>query len=269
MSNFVQIPADTFTQLQMDAGLILSRFNPAAPAISPSDIITATTGGITVTCQPTFSDLGSDVDNCPTDMKELKHLDSWLCTVATSILSVKTAAVKFALGCADVNNTTGAISPRADLQQTDFADVWFVGRKAGTGFIAVKLINALSTAGFVLTTNKNGKGSVAITLTGHGSITNQGKIPMEVYSSDSSADSYSITELLTHVESTNTAGSIAASGEFSATLSAATGYEMASVIVMMGGEDITEDAYTSGTGAVAIASVTGNITIIATATATS
>ena len=40
---------------------------------------------------------------------------------------------------------------------------------------------------------------------------------------------------------------------------------MGSVIVMMGGVDVTSDAYTSGTGAVAIAEATGNIIVFATA----
>ena len=77
MGRFTVIPQSTFNELQLDAGVLLKRFNPAAPAIVDSDIICATTGGVNPSCVPTYSDLGSDVDNVPVNMKELKHLDSW------------------------------------------------------------------------------------------------------------------------------------------------------------------------------------------------
>ena len=72
MGRFTVIPQDTFEGLQMDAGILLKRFNPASPTFLDEDIITATTGGIKVDCVPTFSDLGEDVDNCPNNMMELK-----------------------------------------------------------------------------------------------------------------------------------------------------------------------------------------------------
>lgn len=76
MGKFTVIPQDTFTALQLDAGVLLKTFNPAtAAAPSDEDIICATTGGIEVSCVPTYSDFGEDVDNCPNNMKELKHLD--------------------------------------------------------------------------------------------------------------------------------------------------------------------------------------------------
>lgn len=60
---FTVIPQDTFESLQLDAGVLLNKFDPANPvAPNDEDIITATTGGITVTAAPTFSDLGEDVD---------------------------------------------------------------------------------------------------------------------------------------------------------------------------------------------------------------
>jgi hypothetical protein len=63
MGKFTVIPQDTFTALQLDAGVLLKTFNPAtAAAPSDEDIICATTGGISVSCVPTYSDFGEDVD---------------------------------------------------------------------------------------------------------------------------------------------------------------------------------------------------------------
>jgi len=185
MGRFTVIPKNTFDELQMDAGVILKNFNPAAPvAPRDEDIVCATTGGITVSCTPTFSDLGEDVDNCPVNMKELKHLDSWDCKMSFTSLGTSAESIRLALGAADVNATSGAIIPRKDLKQSDFSDLWWVGDKANGGMVAVQLKNALSTSGFSLKTTKNGKGNVSVELTGHVSIENQAVMPMAFYSSD-------------------------------------------------------------------------------------
>lgn len=178
---FTVIPQDTFDGMQLDAGVLLNKFDPAKPAApADSDIICATTGGINVTCVPTFSDLGEDVDNCPANMKELKHLDSWECKMSYTALGTSPEAIRLALGCADV--TGNKILPRRNLKQTDFADLWWVGDRADGGCVAVKLKNALSTGGFSLQTTKNGKGQTSCELTGHVSVSAQDEMPMEFYS---------------------------------------------------------------------------------------
>lgn len=202
MGMFTVIPQNTFEAMQLDAGILLKNFDPtniAAPA--DEDIICATTGGITVTCAPTFSDLGEDVDNVPANMKELKHLDSWECSISTTSLGTSPDLIKMALGCADIDGTnTSKIVPRAKLEQSDFASsIWWVGDRADGGVVAVQLKNALSTAGFSLQTTKNGKGQTAITITGHVSINAQNEVPMAFYSIDPVADGTATTYTYTAV----------------------------------------------------------------------
>lgn len=182
MATYTVIPQSTFDNLQLDAGVLLTTFDPSSPA-APADanIICATTGGITINATPTFSDLGEDVDNCPNNMMELKHLDSWSCSITFTCLTASVNAIKLALGAADVTAATSKIVPRRDLDQNDFADIWWVGDLADGGAVAVKLINALSTEGFSLQTTKNGKGQSSVTLTGHVSLSNQSVMPMEIY----------------------------------------------------------------------------------------
>jgi len=76
---------------------------------------------------------------------------------------------------------------------------------------------------------------------------------------------YSVTNNLTNVTNSNTATSETSGTPYSGTLTPTSTYEMSSVVITMGGTDITSTAYTSGTGAISIASVTGNIVITATA----
>lgn len=185
MGKFTVIPEDTFSGMQLDAGVLLTTFDPATPtAPTDSAIICATTGGINVSCVPTYSDLGEDVDNCPVNMKELKHLDSWECKMSFTSLGTSKENIRMALGAADINAETGAITPRRDLKQTDFSDLWWVGDRADGGCVAVQLKNALSTSGFSLQTTKSGKGQISVELTGHVSIEAQDTMPMVFYSID-------------------------------------------------------------------------------------
>lgn len=122
-------------------------------------------------------------NNCPVNMMELKHLDGWDCEMAFTSLGTSTESIRLALGAADIDTTDRSkITPRRDLKQTDFADLWWVGDRADGGMVAICLKNALSTGGFTLQTTKNGKGQVSVKLTGHVSMSAQDEMPMEFYS---------------------------------------------------------------------------------------
>ena len=183
---FTVIPQNTFEAMQLDAGVLLTTFDPDnVEAPDDSAIICATTGGIKVSCTAEYSDLGEDVDNCPNNMKELKNLDSWECTIEFTSLGTSPESIKLALGAADIGtDNTAMIVPRKDLDQDDFTDIWWVGDRADGGCVAVQLLNALSTSGFSLQTTKSGKGEVSVTLTGHVSIDDQETMPMVFYSLD-------------------------------------------------------------------------------------
>ena len=75
----------------------------------------------------------------------------------------------------------------------------------------------------------------------------------------------SITNSLTHVTSSNAAVSVEDGAAYTATLTAENGYTMGTVVVKMGGTDITSTAYTASSGVISIAEVTGDVTITATA----
>lgn len=75
----------------------------------------------------------------------------------------------------------------------------------------------------------------------------------------------SITNSLTHVTSSNAAVSVEDGAAYTATLTAESGYTMGTVVVKMGGTDITSTAYTASSGVVSIAEVTGDVTITAAA----
>lgn len=197
MGKFTLISEDAFDELQLDAGVILSRFDPASPVRPDSeDIIATTSGGINVVCTPSFEDFGEDVDNVPNNMKEFKKLTGWECRFSFTSIKFNAANTKFALGAADTTTGTGytKITPRRDLLQSDFTDeLWWVGDKANSGAYAVCLKNALSTGGLSIQTSKNSKGTSAMDIMGHVSASDQDDMPMEFYEIEASSSSSTVT----------------------------------------------------------------------------
>lgn len=178
------IPADTFDNIQTGAGMLLWNFDPENPSdVDPKDIICATTGGVNVSCVASFSDMAEDVDNCQDGLLEFQHLDGWECSISTTSLAANAKNIQFALGTADVEDKDGykKITPRRSLKMGDAKDIWWVGPKANGGAVAACLKNALSSDGFSLKTEKNGKGQTSIIIKGHPTVETQNEVPMVYY----------------------------------------------------------------------------------------
>lgn len=189
MSIFNTVTSDELDNIQVNAGMLLKVFDPMTPAAPTSaNIIGATTGGITATCVPTFEDFGADIDNCPNNTKEMKRITGWDCTLATTMLDMNEDIFKLAIGAAtkytETTSRPASVEPRAQVAQQDFADLWFVSERVDDKIIAIQLKNALSTGGFSYKTQKNGKGQLAVTFTGHVAISNTADIPMKFYLCD-------------------------------------------------------------------------------------
>lgn len=189
MGTYSKISSTAFDEFQLDAGMILNKFDVTGKtAIQDADIVCATTGGITASAKPTFSDYGSDVDNCPSNVLELKRIDEWEAKISFTALSVTEEAIKTALSSADITDVSDGdstigkkLSPKNALDTSDFSDIWWVGDKSDGGFVAVRLMNALSNTGFSLKTTKKGKGQLSVEMLGHYSMASQDVVPIEFY----------------------------------------------------------------------------------------
>lgn len=183
---YTKIPANTFKQLQMNAGIIVDDFTPATGTIG--NLVGATTGGVQFTDTITYKDLGDDIDNCPKNMMELKKLESHAVTMSGTFVSVTAATAKMLVGSGDVDSSDATrIIPRNDLLAADFQNLWWIGdysdENTGTnaGFIAIKLINALNTGGFQIKSTDKEKGQFAFSFEGHYSMNAQDTVPYEIY----------------------------------------------------------------------------------------
>ena len=185
---FTKIPTNTFKELQLNAGVLVSEFTPSSGTVTASNIIGATSGGVNFTATPEYTDFGDDIDNCPKNMKELKRLDNWTVEMSGTYLTANTTVAKALVGAADIDGSDNTkIVPRNDIADTDFSDIWWVGdysdKNGATngGYMAIHLINALSTGGFQLQSGDKAKGQFAFTYTAHYSNTDPDKVPFEIY----------------------------------------------------------------------------------------
>lgn len=185
---FTRIPETAFQKLQLNAGILLSSFTPGTGTVEEASILGATTGGVNFTATPSYYDFGEDIDNCPVDVLELKELDSWKVTMSGTFVTVDAALVKKLIGAADIGTSdTTKITPRRDLKESDFSDLWWVGDYSDQngdtngGYVAIHMLNSLSTGGFQIQSGNREKGQFAFEFTGHYSISAQTTVPFEVY----------------------------------------------------------------------------------------
>ena len=186
---FTQIPANTFKELLLNAGILASNFTPATGTVEADAILGATSGGISFTAKPTYIDLGDGIDNCPPNMMELKKLKSWdEVNMSGTYLTVNTARAKSLLAAADIDSSdTTKVTPRNDVTPADFDGIWLIGdysdKNGATngGFLAIHMMNALSTGGFQLQSSDKAKGQFAFEYTAHYSMAAPDTVPFEIY----------------------------------------------------------------------------------------
>lgn len=193
---YTQIPQNTFKNIQLNAGVLLKAFTPDTGTLKATDIIGATSGGVSFTATPSFIDFGEDIDNCPKNMKELKQLDGWEAKMSGTFVTVTAELAAKLTGAADT--ATEKVTPRNDLKSADFADLWWVGdysavnedgtKGASAGFCAIRLLNSLSTGGFQIQSGDKAKAQFAFEFTGHYSMEHPETVPFEIYVKAGTAD---------------------------------------------------------------------------------
>lgn len=199
-TKYAKVAADAFSKLQLNAGVLLTDFDTTTATVDESDIIGATSGGTSFTATPQFIDFGEGIDNVPANTLELKRIDYYEVTMSGTLKTLDTAAAKKLIAAADV--ASNKVTPRHELLEADFSDLWWVGdyseinADSGTGqtaktagYIAIHMMNALSTGGFQLQSNDKDKGDFAFTFTGHYSMDALDTVPFELYIKQGTAPS--------------------------------------------------------------------------------
>ena len=192
MNIATQLPADVFETIQKNAGVLLNTFDPQKWEVDREAIKGATTGGLSFTDVPTYVDFGEDIDNCPKNMMELKQLDDREITVSGTYVAVRPEEIADLVGTADYAG--GKITPRNTLKTEDFKELWFVCDYGADSAIALKLSNALNTAGLSIQTSDKAKGQFAFVYTAHYSMNDPDTVPYEIYIKEATAATTATTE---------------------------------------------------------------------------
>lgn len=266
---FTKIPQNTFKQIQVNAGIITDYFNPATGDVG--EVLAATTGGLTFASSPTFEDFGADIDNCPKNTKELKRQTEEEVTLTGTLVTVTAGLAKRLVGAADIDpNDATHIIPRRDLMDSDFKVLWWIGdysNKNGVqngGFVAVKMINTLSTGGFQIKSNDKGKGQFAFTFTSHYSLNNQNLVPYEIYIKEGESESGDYEMSVVSEASGTTIGNTAITCGESAGSGESYVYQTGvDLFVPAEGSVLAGSAWTSWNGSSEISSTTGLDIVVA------
>ena len=177
-----RISADAADKMQINAGLLLNKFdvaNPVEPA--DEDIVCETTGDFSITCTPTVEDFFANVNNAPINTKEGKQITGWECSLGVTALSITEENLILSLGAADVMED-GGIRPRHTYKAEDFKSLYWIGDMIDENkLFAIVMDDTVSTGGLSFTSTNNGKGGLALTLMPHSTITNIEKVPMAFY----------------------------------------------------------------------------------------
>ena len=214
---YTQIPTTAFEEIQLNAGILATSFDPSTGTVS--GLLGATTGGINFKDEIEYKDFGEDIDNCPKNMLELKKLDSHSVSLSGTFVTVTTSSAKMLAAAADIDNDdTTKIVPRNDVLKTDFNEIWWIGDYSdvntgnNAGFIAIKMLNALNTGGFQIQTTDKEKGQFAFEFTGHYSMEAQDTVPYVLYVKSGSASTQPLIYLNKHVMTLvkNTTGTLVA-----------------------------------------------------------
>lgn len=178
---YSRITNEQFDEMQFDAGVWVRSFNIQSPAVQDSDIICATSGGISLSVVPSIVDLGDGVYMMPKGTAEMLMVTGWTVEASFTTLGFGGGMIQFVLGASD--SGADGINPRLDLQDGDFEDLWWIGDRVDGGLVAIHLLNALSDEGIDIQTERQASGKISVHLTAHASLEEDMEaVPVEIYS---------------------------------------------------------------------------------------
>lgn len=188
MAKFTKMNPDDFKHMTWDAGIIMDSFEPSTGTVTLSSIRWATTGDNSFSATRDLTDMGEDINNCPEGTMQLQRANAWQAQLTGTAVTITTAEVAEFLGNADIDTSdTTKIVPRTDLLLSDFKDKWLLvnyseynGETKG-GWVAIHLLNALSTDGFTGNFGKNANGQFPYTLRAFYDMDDMDTVPFEVY----------------------------------------------------------------------------------------
>ena len=182
---YTKVAPDSFEKIQMNAGVAVTKFNVSTGEVDDTDILGLTTGGFTFQANVNITDKAENIDNVKKNTKEFAEITDREVTASTTFVSVDTRLAKLLNAGADISGDK--ITPRDHLDDADFTDFWIVGDYSdentgdSAGYIAIHMLNVLSTGGFQMKTTDKKHGEFAATFRAFYSMDALDQVPYEIY----------------------------------------------------------------------------------------
>lgn len=194
MGKYNRAPADTFKHIQINAAMLLTAFDTESWTFDRADIIGATTGAVQFNDNTTIKDFGEDINGIKNRTYQLQRVQDRDPSLSATFVAVNMAlATKLVAGGVVDGNDATHILP-GDLASRSFTNLYMVGDysdvNTGTdaGGICVIIHNALNTAGFQWSSNKDEKGQFSGEFHGFNDLENDDNPSYEIYIKQGGAD---------------------------------------------------------------------------------
>lgn len=177
---YSKITKEQFDEMQFNAGIWVRSFSITQPSVQPEDVICATSGGISLSVVPSIVDTGDGVYMMPSGTAEMMMVTGWTVDASFTALGFGKELIQWMLGVADKSDS---VTPRLELQDSDFNSLWWIGDRVDGGLVAIHLLNALSDEGIDIQTERQRAGQITVHLTAHASLEDdKDAVPVEIYS---------------------------------------------------------------------------------------
>ncbi len=216
--NYNGITKKTVENLQLDAGAFFKNFiigeDTYASAKEAGKIIGATDGGGSFRAVATIRQI--TVDGAGTRVKGFANVDGWEVSLGFTLKEMTTAALKDALGLADVNKDESTkiegydvITGRMSIEEGDFIEnVTWVGCLSGSDKpIYIQLTSGFNEDGLTFNMQDKSEGSISCTFYGYNSLeeymNDEVKPPFKIYRPLTTSDTAAANAQTTNTEATN------------------------------------------------------------------
>ena len=187
------IPTNAPEQLNLNAGIFVkgmtieelqATVTGDVMVIPEENILGLSSGDISVSCVPTITDLGADINGLKGKVAQMQYITEYETSISGTLVTASEEQIKMMIGSAELTKTDGLtkITPKEGfIDETLFETIMLVGEKGANGIWIVELKQSFNTGGFTQTSKNKDKSTFDVELSGHYDIAALEECPMSFY----------------------------------------------------------------------------------------
>lgn len=152
--------------LQLNAGVLVSKWQLGSDTINETDIIGATRGGGSLSIVPTVHQV--EADGIPTNYIGMDRIDEWVVTLNVTMLEFKPETLKLALGAGTKETSESGYKKYIctnEINGSDnYADIYWIGALSNGKKVIIKITNGMNKSGLTLSFSDKGEGTFPLAI---------------------------------------------------------------------------------------------------------